>query len=209
MTTKLFALCASYLLGALPFGYIIVKALVGADVRAAGSGSTGATNVTRRAGLKAGAFTYLLDVAKGAAAVLLMCSVADDPAWVGAAAAAAIIGHMYPVFLKFKGGKGVATGVGAYLVIVPFAVLSTLLVWIAIFWKTRMVSLASIVATALVPLWVYLWYGLVLGRSGVGTLAASVTVGCLLVIAKHHENVRRLLAGTESRFDGSKNKEAA
>jgi len=204
MLTYAVALAASYLLGAVPFGYLIVKALVGDDVRAAGSGSTGATNVTRRAGLKAGAITYLLDVAKGAAAVSIMRILTDDPLWLGAAAAAAILGHMFPVFLRFKGGKGVATGVGAYLVIAPLAVVSTLVVWMLVFWKSRMVSLASIVATALVPLWIYLWYGIVLRRAGgVGLLAAAASVGCILVIAKHHENLRRLFAGTETRFERS------
>lgn len=203
MGIQLPALFASYLLGAVPFGYLIVKRVAGADVRAAGSGSTGATNVTRRAGFKAGALTYLLDVAKGSAAVLLMRAVTDDPVWIGAAAAAAIVGHMFPVFLAFKGGKGVATGVGAYLMVAPLAVLSTLVVWIALFRSTRMVSLASIVATALVPVWIYVWYALVLGRPSVGALALSVSVGCVLVIAKHYENIRRLIAGTESRFERS------
>lgn len=209
MLTKLLALAAAYLLGAVPFGYIVVKAFVGADVRASGSGSTGATNVVRSAGIKAGALTYVLDVAKGAAAVLLMRAVAPEPAWLGAAAAVVILGHMYPVFLKFKGGKGVATGVGAYLVIAPLAVLATLVVWVAIFWKSRTVSLASVVATALVPLWIYLWYGYVWPRPDVAALALSACVGCLIVIAKHHENIRRLLAGTENRFDRSKKREAA
>jgi glycerol-3-phosphate acyltransferase PlsY len=195
------ALVASYLFGAVPFGYLIVRLFHGADVRAVGSGSTGATNVTRRAGLKAGALTYLLDVAKGAAAVFLMKAIAPEPWWLGAAATAAIVGHMYPVFLKFRGGKGVATGVGAYIAVVPLAVLTTLLVWIALFWKTRIVSLASIVATALVPVWIWLWYGLVLGDTPPVATMTSVGVGCLLIVLKHHENIRRLAAGTESRFE--------
>ncbi len=196
-----FALAASYLLGALPFGYVIVRALVGADVRSAGSGSTGATNVTRRAGLKAGAATYVLDLVKGVAAVLLMRTISDDPIWLGAAAVAAIIGHMFPVFLKFKGGKGVATGVGAYLVVAPLAVLCALVVWIALFWRTRTVSLASVVATGSVPVFTLLWYWLVLDRPDVAKLVAATCVGCALIILKHHENIRRLLSGTESRFD--------
>jgi glycerol-3-phosphate acyltransferase PlsY len=204
MLWNLLAVAASYLLGAVPFGFIIVKLVVGDDVRAAGSGSTGATNVTRRAGLKAGAITYLLDMLKGAAAVLLMRAVTPDPLWLGAAAAAAILGHMFPVFLRFKGGKGVATGVGAYIVIVPLAVVTTLVVWILLFWRTRIVSLSSVVATALVPLWIYLWYGLALGWPSVGPTIAAVSVGCVIVVAKHHENIRRLVAGTESRFERSK-----
>ena len=207
MWPKLLAVGAGYLLGAVPFGFLIVKLFAGADVRAAGSGSTGATNVVRSAGIKAGALTYVLDVAKGAAAVLVMRAVTDDPWWLGAAATAAILGHIFPVFLKFRGGKGVATGVGAYVVVVPLAVLSTLVVWAALFWKTRMVSLASIVATALVPVWIFVWYGLVFGQPLPVATMVSVGVGCLVIIAMHHENIRRLLAGTESRFERRKVRE--
>jgi glycerol-3-phosphate acyltransferase PlsY len=208
MRSNLLALAASYLLGAVPFGFIVVKLLVGAGVRAAGSGSTGATNVTRRAGLKAGAITYVLDMLKGAASVLLMRAVTDDPLWLGGAAAAAIVGHMFPVFLRFKGGKGVATGVGAYLAIVPLAVATTLVMWVALFRKTRIVSLASVVATALVPLWTWLWYGALLGRPSIWRLIAAVCVGCVLIVAKHYENIGRLVAGTESRFERSKKEPA-
>jgi acyl phosphate:glycerol-3-phosphate acyltransferase len=202
MSAPLIALFAGYLLGAIPFGYIIVRLLHGADVRAVGSGSTGATNVTRKAGIKAGALTYLLDVAKGAAAVLLMGQVTDSWWWAGAAATAAIVGHMFPVFLGFKGGKGVATGVGAYIVLVPFAVVCTLVVWALVFKASRMVSLSSIVATALVPLvWMPLSYAL-LGRPEHLTAAtASVGVGCALIIWAHRANIARLLAGTENRFE--------
>ena len=106
-------------------------------------------------------------------------------------------------------GAGVATGVGAYLAIVPLAVLSTLVVWAAIFYKTRMVSLASIVATALVPVWGWIWYGLVLGQPLVMATMVSVAVGCIIIIAKHHENIRRLAAGTESRFERSRREGAS
>lgn len=204
MWTSIGALVVAYLLGAVPFGYIIVRLFVGADVRTTGSGSTGATNVVRRAGIKAGAVTYLLDVAKGALAVLLMRAVTDNPLWLGAAAAAVVVGHMYPVFLGFRGGKGVATGVGAYLMIVPVAVLTTLIVWIVLFWRTRIVSLSSIVATALVPLWAGLWILAVTGvpLSSPSSLAtmAGVGIGCVIIIAKHHENLARLVHGTEARF---------
>jgi glycerol-3-phosphate acyltransferase PlsY len=202
MSAQLLALAASYVLGAIPFGYIIVKLLHGADVRQAGSGSTGATNVTRKAGIKAGAMTYLLDVAKGAAAVLLMGQVTDGWWWAGGAATMAIVGHMYPVFLRFKGGKGVATGVGAYIVLVPVAVVCTLVVWALVFKASRMVSLASIVATALVPLvWIPMSY-VVLGRpEQLAAAMASVGVGCLLIVWAHRANIKRLAAGTENRFD--------
>jgi glycerol-3-phosphate acyltransferase PlsY len=200
MAWNLLAILASYLLGAVPFGYIVVKLTRGTDVRAGGSGSIGATNVTRRAGLKAGLLTYVLDVAKGAAAVLLMGRLTDDPLWLGAAATAAILGHMFPVFLRFRGGKGVATGVGAYLPVVPLAVLTALLVWAGIFLRTRVVSLASIVATALVPLFVIAWHWALGSPAEPWRAAAAVAVGCALIIAKHHENIRRLIAGTEGRF---------
>jgi acyl phosphate:glycerol-3-phosphate acyltransferase len=208
MWPNVVAVGAGYLLGAVPFGFLIVKLFRGADVRAAGSGSTGATNVVRSAGIKAGALTYVLDVAKGAAAVLLMRTITPDPWWLGAAATAAIVGHIFPVFLKFRGGKGVATGVGAYLAVVPLAVLTTLLVWAALFWKTRMVSLASIVATALVPVWIFVWYGLVFDQPLPVATMISVGIGCLVIVAKHHENIRRLLTGTENRFERRKAEES-
>lgn len=200
MLWNMLALAGAYLLGAVPFGYIIVRLTRGADVRATGSGSTGATNVTRHAGIKAGLLTYAFDVAKGAGAVFLMRAVTDDAVWLGAAATAAIVGHMFPVFLGFKGGKGVATGVGAYLAIVPYAVVSTLVVWALIFWRTRIVSLGSLVATALVPVWVLLWNRYVFGRPVPAETIAAISVGCVLIIARHHENIRRLFAGTEGRF---------
>ena len=207
MTLHFTALALAYVFGALPFGYVIVRLTSGQDVRGGGSGSTGATNVTRTAGLKAGALTYLLDVAKGMAAVAVMRQVTEDPLWLGLAAAATILGHVYPVFLGFKGGKGVATGVGAYLMIVPLGVVTTLVLWALIFWRSRMVSLASIVATSLVPVWSLLWYGWIWPRPDAGATALAACAGCVIVIAKHHENIRRLLAGTESRFTGTSKSE--
>lgn len=198
--TTIAALLGGYLLGAIPFGFILVRVLHGTDVRAAGSGSTGATNVTRQAGIRAGLLTYAFDVAKGAAAVLVMSAVTGELVWLSAAALAAIVGHMYPVFLRFHGGKGVATGVGAYLVIAPAGVLLTLVVWALLFWRTRVVSLASIIATALVPLWIWVWYGLLLKRPDVLEVCLGVGVGCTVVIVKHHDNIRRLLSGGESKF---------
>ena len=203
MVWNIVALAAAYLLGAVPFGYIIVRLTHGGDVRAAGSGSTGATNVTRAAGLKAGLLTYVFDVLKGLAAVFVMRAVTDDPLWVGGAAAAAIVGHMFPVFLGFKGGKGVATGVGAYLAIAPFAVVTTLVVWALVVWRTRIVSLGSILATALVPFWAWVWHRFVFGDPVSGKLVLMMAVGCGIIIAKHHANIRRLLAGTEHRFGRS------
>jgi len=197
----------AYLLGSIPFGYLLVKYVFakGEDVRRIGSGGIGATNVSRRAGWKGGLLTYVFDVAKGAAAVLLMRQVEPaDYFWIGAAALAAIIGHIFPVFLKFKGGKGVATGVGVFLILAPLAVLTTLVLWLLIVYRWRYVSLGSILATAAVPLWTWLYYGLLLPYSPQHQhLKALIIVGfagCALIVAKHHENIRRLLAGRESKI---------
>ena len=197
----------AYLLGSIPFGYLLVKYVFtsGEDVRRIGSGGIGATNVSRRAGWRGGLLTYAFDVAKGAAAVLLMQRVESaDYLWVGAAAVAAIVGHVFPAFLKFRGGKGVATGVGVYLVIAPYAVLTTLVLWMLIVYRWRYVSLGSIVATAAVPLWTWLYYGLLLPNSPQHAhLLALIVVGlagCALIIAKHHENISRLMAGRESKI---------
>src|SRR5438876_519389 len=154
MALKCTFVAVAYLLGSIPFGYLLIKYVFtsGEDVRRIGSGGIGATNVSRRAGWRGGLLTYVFDVAKGAAAVLLMRQVeSSDYVWIGAAAVAAIAGHIFPVFLKFKGGKGVATGVGVYLVLAPYAVLTTLGLWILIVYLWRYVSLGSILATAAVP----------------------------------------------------------
>lgn len=204
MPVGIIFLTLAYLLGSIPFGYLLVKFVFteGEDVRRVGSGGIGATNVTRRAGIKAGLLTYLLDTAKGYAAVALMDMVTDDYRWIGAAAVAAIIGHILPVFLRFRGGKGVATGVGVYLYIAPLAVLTTLLLWSVIVYLTRYVSLGSILATAAVPLWTLLYYGW-LRPSPHPHLSVMLIVaisGCALIIAKHHENIVRLLEGRENKI---------
>jgi acyl phosphate:glycerol-3-phosphate acyltransferase len=197
----------AYLLGSVPFGYLLIKYVFtrGEDVRRIGSGGIGATNVSRRAGWRGGLLTYALDVAKGAAAVLLMRQIEPaDYLWVGAAATAAIVGHVFPVFLKFKGGKGVATGVGVFLVLAPYAVLTTLVLWLLIVYRWRYVSLGSIIATAAVPLWVWLYYGLLLPDSAphrhLTALVVIALAGCALIVAKHHENISRLLAGRENKI---------
>ncbi|HJQ24964.1 MAG TPA: glycerol-3-phosphate 1-O-acyltransferase PlsY [Blastocatellia bacterium] len=197
----------AYLLGSVPFGYLLIKYVFtrGEDVRRIGSGGIGATNVSRRAGWRGGLLTYTLDVAKGAAAVLLMRQVEPaDYTWIGAAAVAVIVGHIFPVYLKFKGGKGVATGVGVFLVLAPYAVLTTLGLWLLIVYRWRYVSLGSIIATAAVPLWAWLYYGLLLPESAqhahLRALIVIAFAGCALIVAKHHENISRLLAGRENKI---------
>jgi glycerol-3-phosphate acyltransferase PlsY len=203
LVKSLFVLIA-YLLGAIPFGYLLVKFVFtgGEDIRTVGSGGTGATNVSRRSGWGAGVLTLLLDALKGAAAVFFMKRVAgDDYVWVGAAAVAAILGHIFPIFLKFRGGKGVATGAGAFLLLSPFPVLAAFGLYIITVALTRYSSLGSIVAAASIPLLILLFYWLVLPpHPHLGTLVATTAVAGALIVAKHHENIRRLMSGTESRI---------
>src|SRR5262245_15731497 len=155
------ALILAYLLGSIPFGYLIVKLRSGADIRQTGSGGTGATNVSRKAGKAAGVVTLALDALKGAAAVLVARWLTGDAgtSWgVAEAAGLRVVGHCFPVWLGFKAGKGVATGLGVFLAIVPWAVLAAFLVFIVIVWRTRYVSLGSILAAAFIPLWTLLMH---------------------------------------------------
>ena len=181
-----------YLLGSIPFGFLIVRVTAGADIRRQGSGNIGATNVFRKSRW-AGVGTLLLDGGKGYLAVLIARWMGGDPAWQAIAALAAILGHVFTVWLRFKGGKGVATGCGAYLAICPAAVVTTLAVFVLTVAVTRYISLASILATGAFPLWAYL-YGEPVSVLLWGALGASV------IILKHHQNIRRLFAGTESKF---------
>jgi acyl phosphate:glycerol-3-phosphate acyltransferase len=181
-----------YLLGSIPFGFLIVRVTAGADIRKQGSGNIGATNVFRKSRW-AGVGTLLLDGGKGYLAVLIARWMGGDPAWQAIAALAAILGHVFTVWLRFKGGKGVATGCGAYMAICPAAVVTTLAVFVLTVAVTRYISLASILATGAFPLWAYL-YGEPASVLLWGALGASV------IILKHHQNIRRLFAGTESKF---------
>jgi glycerol-3-phosphate acyltransferase PlsY len=203
MLPKIIFVAVAYLLGSIPFGYLLIKYVFtsGEDVRQVGSGGIGATNVTRRAGRTAGLITYFFDMAKGVAAVMLMRLVAgDDYFWIGAAAVAAITGHILPIFLGFRGGKGVATGVGVYLALAPYSVLTTLVLWAIIVYFSRYVSLGSIIATAAVPVWTLLYYGLLLPSPHLKALVIIAIAGCALIVAKHQENISRLIHGTENKI---------
>ena len=185
-------LIIAYLLGAIPFGYIMVKRAHGTDIRSVGSGNIGATNVYRKS-RAAGIATLILDGAKGYAAVLMAAWLTHDIRWQAMAAVAAILGHMFTVFLSFKGGKGVATACGAYLALSPVAVGLTLLIFVAVAALTRYVSLGSVVAAISFPLLVYL-------RGDPIAILVTATIGAILIVAKHHKNIHRLLSGTENKF---------
>ena len=195
----------SYLLGSIPFGYLLVRIFRGEDVRHSGSGNIGATNVSRKSpGL--GVVTLLLDALKGSAAVglgyLLSGRMASGIPYeaMSMAAFCAIVGHIFPVWLKFRGGKGVATGLGAFVIIVPKAVLIAAGIFIAVVVMFRYVSLGSVVAVASLPL---LAYEMNSYRSRPVALALLASA-CLLIIVRHHENIRRLLAGTERRMGATR-----
>jgi glycerol-3-phosphate acyltransferase PlsY len=190
----------AYLLGSIPFGYLIVKERAGVDVRSVGSGNVGATNVLRVSGKGPATAVLLMDMAKGCFPVLLG-RLLGVPAWVLAGVAfAAVLGHVFPIFLGFRGGKGVATAVGAFLALAPIATATSIVVFvILVVWK-RYVSLGSVVAVATFPFWVYV-YGRI-GWMAVPWIAVFVggTATALLVFFKHRANLRRIGEGTESRI---------
>ena len=191
----------AYLLGSIPFGYLLVRIFRGEDVRQSGSGNIGATNVSRKSPLL-GLFTLLLDAAKGSTAVLLagfFSRGAVSPLVfreMSLAALCAVVGHMFPIWLKFRGGKGVATGLGSFLIIAPKAVLIAIVIFGAVVAISRYVSLGSIIAVAAFPLAAF-----IMGEYGNNrTAMAYISLVSLLIVVRHHANIRRLLGGTENRL---------
>ncbi|MDX1584727.1 MAG: glycerol-3-phosphate 1-O-acyltransferase PlsY [Thermoanaerobaculia bacterium] len=200
----------AYLVGSIPFSWLVARLVKRVDIRAVGSGNVGATNVLRNAGKRAAILALLLDGVKGWAVVYVTAlltetshwqlgsggrTVIDSPSfWIGLSALVAIIGHMFPVWLRFRGGKGVATGAGAYLAIDPSALLFAFVTFLAVVAVTRYVSVGSMAAAAVFPMWIRFLTG--------GTtweIVFSVLIG-LLVIIKHHPNIARILAGEERKF---------
>jgi glycerol-3-phosphate acyltransferase PlsY len=200
------ALVMSYLLGSIPVGYLIVSVMTGSDVRKTGSGGTGATNVSRRAGIGAGAVTLILDAFKGAAAVIIanifLTGVDNSAWWLGAAGLIAILGHIFPIWLGFRGGKGVATGVGVFAVLTPFAVFCSAIAFVGIFLVTRYVSLASMTAALMIPVFVLI-YGLFEPSLDMIPKLVTALLGAILIVCAHWANIGRLLNGTESKFGQS------
>lgn len=182
-------LVAAYALGSIPFSFLVARVFGVRDVRSVGSGNVGATNVLRTAGRLPGAIAFLLDASKGVAAVLLAQRLSSHP-WPPLAAGAAILGHMYPPWLSFRGGKGVATAAGAFLPFVPMEVGLAMAAFAATTLVTRVVSLGSIAGSIALA-------ALVFFRQGPGVLSGTVAAAALLIVWKHRGNVRRLMSGEE------------
>jgi glycerol-3-phosphate acyltransferase PlsY len=187
------ALVAAYLIGGIPFGYLVVKWTTGADVRASGSGNIGATNVLRTTGRAAGVVTLLLDIAKGAFAVWLVDKVTHgNIAWMSAAALAVMAGHAFPVFLKFQGGKAEASFIGAYLVLAPIPLFAVLIVFLGSVAISRHVSVGSVLAAGSFPLAVWMFM-----QPPLSLEVASIVSGAF-IIYRHRANLARIRAGNES-----------
>ena len=193
--TLFILICAAYLIGAIPTGLLLTRLLGGEDIRKAGSGNIGATNVYRVAGRKLGLITLLGDCLKGVIPVVVAQQLFHiSGGSLALVAMAAFIGHCFPVYLGFKGGKGVATALGIFLVLSPLSILGALIVFILILWKWRYISLASISAAAIIPF-------LVLAVSQSFSLFGATLVIALLVIWRHRANIERLRSGTENKFN--------
>jgi len=200
---------AAYLLGSIPFGYLLVRVFRSQDIRSVGSGNIGATNVIRSGAKGLGGATFVLDVLKGCSAVWLGAYLASklapgnliDPRNAEALAAlCAVLGHMFPVWLNFRGGKGVATGFGVFLVAAPWAALSAIGLFFAVLAIGRVVALGSIIGAASFPVFAWMYSG----KAAPAFFVAVQFAVALLIILKHHQNIRRLLSGTESRIGAKK-----
>jgi glycerol-3-phosphate acyltransferase PlsY len=192
-TSTIVAVLAAYALGSIPFAAIVARRMGVPDLRREGSGNPGATNVFRTSGAMAGAIVALLDVGKGAVSVLVAERMNVSESVMAAAGVAAVVGHVWPIWTKFRGGKGVATACGAFGVLAPAATMLAVTVFVVVVWITHHVSLGSIVASAALPSLAY-----VTGTSG-AILAASFPAAALILI-RHRANMQRLLAGTEPRL---------
>lgn len=195
MQPYLIGVAVGYLLGSIPFGYLLVRVFRSADVRTTGSGNIGATNVARTS-LGLGLMTLVLDFAKGFAAVwLASTSFPTNKTAAFAAALAAVCGHVFPIWLRFRGGKGVATGLGAFLLLTPKAILIAIGAFLVLVSMLRYVSLASITAAVSLPLAAFF-----LGEARPPVQVSLLSFTSVLVIVKHHQNIRRLLFGNEPKF---------
>ncbi len=183
----------AYLVGTIPFALLVARRVGGADVRYEGSGNIGTANVLRTTGVPTAVFVLVLDVSKGAAAVLLAQRIGADGALLGAVAAAVVTGHVFPVWLRFHGGKGVATACGAFLVLAPVATALSAGVFMVVVWATRYVSVGSVSASVLLPPLVY-------ANNGQPALVVAVSGVVLLILFRHRANLIRLSTGRERRL---------
>jgi glycerol-3-phosphate acyltransferase PlsY len=194
MSWELALVAAAYLLGSTPSALLVVWLMTGRDVRREGSGNVGATNAVRIAGPVAGILVTAMDVAKGSLPVWAMSVLNPASAWLAAAMLAAIVGHCYPVWLRFAGGKGVATAFGAFVLLAPVPALAGLGVWVAVLAVGRWVSLASLAGAAVFPVLLA-----ILERPG-RVILVGVSLAAVLIIVRHHTNIRQLIAGSEPRI---------
>lgn len=185
----------AYAIGSVPFAFLIARRWGGHDLRHVGSGNLGAANVMRASGVTAGLVVALLDIAKGALSVTLARLISDQPAAPAAAGLAAIVGHIYPVWLRFRGGKGVATACGAFSVLTPLAMAPALLIFAVTVWLTQYISLGSVLASAALPPIAYV--------AGAPAPAVGAAVAAaLLIVFRHRANLARIRRGMERRIGG-------
>ena len=196
VTVSLLLIVTAYAAGSIPFGFLLAKTN-GIDIRTQGSGNIGATNLTRTLGRKWGITCFFLDFAKGLLPVIAAAAWSDSVPVPVLAAGAAVAGHVWPVFLHFKGGKGMATSIGALLALAPWSVIMAVLVWGILFLLTRYVSLASLGAAVILPL------STVVVHENTITIIL-LTVIAVVIIARHRSNIVRLLRGEEHRFQKKK-----
>lgn len=210
-----FLLVAAYLIGSIPFSYLVVRFAAGTDIRTRGSGNVGATNVLRNFGKRFGLIALILDLAKGWLVVAMMRYFVSAPGWpypltvdgsamespsfwIGLASVIAVLGHMYPVWIGFRGGKGVATAAGVFLAIDPWSLAGALIIFVVVAYGTRYVSLASMLSAAAVPLFMRFLTG-----QPFWILMFSMIIAAI-IIARHHQNISRLAVGTERKLGRAK-----
>jgi len=193
MTSSTLAIIVAYLIGSVPFALLLARRWGAADPRTLGSGNLGAANVLRASGVRAGVIVAVLDVAKGAASVALAMRISSGPVAPAAAGFAAVVGHIYPVWLKFKGGKGVATACGVFSVLAPLAVPPSLAVFLVVVWLTKYISLGSILATIVLPSIAY-------ATGAPAAIVIAAWSAAALIIFRHRGNVMRIVGGTERRI---------
>ena len=219
MLLPLLLVVSAYLIGSIPFSWLVVRFVAGEDIRRLGSHNVGATNVARTSGKIPGIFALILDLGKGYAAVAVARLIAHSPQWpiaasasggplqsrefwIALAALVAVLGHMLPVWLRFHGGKGVATAAGAFLALDPIVLAAAIIVFIIVLISTRFVSLSSIISAASIPI----FFRLLANNAPFWRIVLSIPV-VIAVIVKHHSNIARLAAGTERRLGERKDKE--